>query len=108
MADDDFEAAAEAAALAKLNAFSELTLDAINRLPGAAAEDIVVAGKEVQLTVFRQQGLPDDPEAVLVTAQVSRASLGGMVTFLLEKGRVFSASGSSRPATDEELAATAG
>src|SRR5687768_5662289 len=54
-------------------------------LPQAAGEDIVVAGKEVQLTTFRQVV----PSGVLVTVQIARHSMGGVLTFKSEKGLVF-------------------
>jgi hypothetical protein len=77
-------------------------------LPGALAEDIVIAGKEVQLTTFRQKDLPNLPGAVLVTAQLARAGLGGLISYHYERALVYFADGEIREATQDELLATGG
>lgn len=105
-AQNTFASAAEQAASEKLRSFARHSIDEVLKLPEASAEDIVVAGKEVQLTVFRQLGVPDFPDALLVTAQVVRAGLGGIVTYHHEQGLVFFAGGGNRRASDEELEAT--
>ena len=105
---DAFASAAEKAAGERLEGLKELSFDDVLNLPEAAAEDIVVAAKEVQLTVFRQLGIPSLPDAVLITAQVARAGLGGMVSYHHEKGLVFFSTGGYREATEDELLETGG
>lgn len=108
LSQDAFVSAAEKAASEKLEGLKGLSLDDVLKLPEAAAEDIVVAGKEVQLTLFRQLGIPNYPDAVLITAQVIRAGLGGIVSYHYEKGIVFFSTGDRREATEDELLATGG
>ena len=103
-----FESAAQDAARTKIEELKKLTMKDVLLLPEASAEDIVVAGKEVQRAIFRQMGVPDLPDAVLVTVQVSRAALGGIVKYLHENGLVFLPDGSCRQATEAELLATGG
>lgn len=78
------------------------------RLPEAKGEDIVVAGKEVQLTIFRQADIEFLNGQVLVTVQVARFGLGGVTSFHMERGVVFSAGAPPRDATEEELRLTGG
>ena len=77
-------------------------------LPGALAEDVVVAGREVQLTIFKQKGVPNLPDVVLVTAQLARAGLGGLISYHYERALVYSSNGDIREATESELLATGG
>jgi hypothetical protein len=96
----------EALALVKVRIESlRATLDFPNAmsLPEAHSEDVVVAGREVQLTVFRQANVPFLAGRVLVTVQVARHSLGGIVQFRVEQGLVFSPDKPPRDATDQEL-----
>ena len=83
---------------------SELTFESARQLPRADGRDVVVAGKEVQLTVFSQT----EPEflkgRVLITVQAARFGLGGTNTFRLERGVIFSADDPPRDATETELA----
>ena len=108
MIQEEFAMEAEKIALERLEEFKALSLDEVLKIPEAEAWDIVVAGKEVQMTVFRQTGIPDIPQAVLVTAQIIRAGMGGIVTYHHEEGLVFLPQGGNRAATEEELLATAG
>jgi hypothetical protein len=71
--------------------------------PQGTAEDIVLAGREAQLTVFRQADPPGLPDTVLVTLQIARFGMGGVTSFRAEKGIVFDASGLVREATLREL-----
>jgi hypothetical protein len=71
-------------------------------LPEADSRDIVIQGREVLLTVFRQADVPL-PGKLLVTVQVSRHTMGGMSTSLRERGLVFSAASPPRPATAQEM-----
>ena len=103
-----FEAEAKSVIEAKLDELRQLSFSDASCLPGALAEDIVVAQKEVQLTIFRQQGIPEDPEAVLVTVQLARAGVGGLVSFHEEGALVFHEDGALRDATQDELLATGG
>jgi hypothetical protein len=82
---------------------AELTFSTALALPGAVAKDIVVAGKEVQLTIFRQTEPPFLKGDVLVVVQVARAGLGGIVSYQMERGLVFSPSAAPREATQVEL-----
>jgi hypothetical protein len=77
------------------------------RLPEATGEDIVVSGREVQLTIFRQIEIESLRGQVLVTVQVARFGLGGTTSYQTEKGLVFSAAAPPRDATEDELRATA-
>jgi hypothetical protein len=70
----------------------ELTYEGAKALPEADGTDVVIEGREVALTIFRQTGLPMLGEAVLVTVQIARHALGGMVSFHTERGLVFATS----------------
>ncbi len=80
-----------------------LSFDDALALPAAESSDIVIQGKEVVLTVFRQADVPSLKDQVLVTVQVSRHTMGGMSTSFRERGLVFSAGAPPRQATEEEL-----
>ena len=103
-----FDAAAKKVTDERLVELKMLTYEDAFGLPGALSKDIVVAGKEVQMTIFRQLGLPDIPEAVLVTVQISRAGLGGLVSYHYERALVYTVNGEFREATQSELLATGG
>jgi hypothetical protein len=79
------------------------TFESVNALPEAQFEDVVIAGREVQLTVFRQSNVPMLDGRVLVTVQIARHGLGGVKSFRVEKGLVFSAGEAVREATTREL-----
>jgi hypothetical protein len=81
----------------------ELTYETAKALPEAVASDVVIEGREVTLTVFRQTGLPMLGEGILVTVQVARHGLGGIVSFHIERGLVFEPHGNPRDATALEL-----
>ena len=81
----------------------ELTYEAAKALPEAVGSDVVIEGREVALTVFRQAGLPMLGDGVLVTVQVARHGLGGIVSFHTERGLVFEPHGDPRDATEQEL-----
>jgi hypothetical protein len=81
----------------------ELTFSQALALPQATGRDIVVAGKEVQLTIWRQTDLHLLKGDVLITVQVARFGLGGMVTYQTERGLVFSPGAPPRDATPVEL-----
>lgn len=100
-----FTDAATAAVLAHIESLrSELSFDQARALPEAAAQDIVVAGKEVQLTVYRQAELPFLSGQVLVAVQLARYGMGGITLFMIERGLVFSPDSAPRDATEQELA----
>ncbi len=101
-----FEQEAEALINNKLTALKAISFDDAMKLPRAVPEDIVVAGKEVQLTVFKQSDIEDLPGALLVTLQVVRAGLGGILNYQLERGLIYFPSGEKREATENELLAT--
>ena len=77
-------------------------------LPEAEGRDIVVAGREVQLTTFRQHAPSASSGEVLVTVQVARFGLGGMVSYHTERGLIFSPSAAPRDATGPELTESGG
>ncbi len=77
-------------------------------LPEAEGRDIVVAGREVQLTTFRQPAPSASGGETLVTVQVARFGLGGMVSYHTEKGLIFSSSAAPRDATGSELVESGG
>lgn len=83
---------------------AELTFDKAREIPRADGRDVVVAGKEVQLMIFRQT----EPEflqgRVLVTVQAARFALGGTNTFRIERGLIFAPGEPPRDATETELA----
>ena len=101
-----FEEEAETLVNSKLTALKTISFDEAMKLPRAVPEDIVIAGKEVQLTVFKQSDLEDLPDAVLVTLQVVRAGLGGILNYQLERGMLYFPNGDIREATEKELLAT--
>lgn len=84
------------------------TFESASALPEAHAEDIVIAGREVQLMIFRQSNVPFLPGQVLVTVQIARHGMGGVLLFQTEKGLVFSADAPARDATIEELQRSGG
>jgi hypothetical protein len=84
------------------------TFETSGALPEAHAEDIVVAGREVQLMIFRQSNVPFLAGQVLVTVQIARHGMGGVSLFQVEKGLVFSPSAPARDATTEELQRSGG
>ena len=85
---------------------AELTFASARSLREAEGQDIVVAGREVQLTIFRQYDLPILRGQVLITVQIARHSLGGIVAFRHERGLVFSPDAPTRDATAGELSAS--
>ena len=103
---EDFEKEAEALVEDKLKSLHALSYTDAADLPNAVPEDIVIAGKEVQLTVFKQTEIASLPEAVLITLQVVRAGLGGIINYQLERGLIFFVDGQVREATEGELLAT--
>jgi hypothetical protein len=76
-------------------------------LPAASFEDIVLCGREAQLTIFRQADQPSSGQ-VLVTAQIARHALGGVKSLAFDRGLVFSSVGPARDATDLELRTSGG
>lgn len=80
-----------------------LTFEQASSCAEVTPEDLVVAGKEVLLTTYRQSDTPMAGE-VLLTVQVARHSLGGVASFQMERGLVFSRQGDPREATESELA----
>lgn len=81
----------------------ELTYEGARALPEADARDVVIGGREVSLTIFRQAGLPILGDGILVTVQIARHALGGVVSFRTERGLVFESHGAPRDATELEL-----
>jgi len=79
------------------------TFETVSALPEAHFEDVVIAGREVQLTVFRQSNVSFLDGQVLVTVQIARHGLGGVKSFHVEQGLVFSAGAPARVATAREL-----
>jgi len=82
---------------------SALTHTQARALPEAEAKDILVAGKEVQLTVFRQTEPHFLKGGVLISVQLARFGLGGVVCQRIERGLVFSPDSAPRDATEGEL-----
>ena len=87
---------------------STRSFETASSLPEAHAEDIVVAGREVQLMIFRQSSVPLLAGQVLVTVQISRHGMGGVLLFRTERGLVFSPGMPARDATAEELQQSGG
>jgi hypothetical protein len=99
-----FNDAALAAVQSELDRLgTELTFTQARALPEAQAKDIVVAGKEVQLTIYRQTELGFLNGGVLLTVQLARFGLGGVVAQKIERGLVFSAGAAPRDATEGEI-----
>ena len=103
----EFEAAVQDYVENLLKAYQKLTYTEVAEFAPAKIEDIVISGKEVQLTIFKQESPPGLPDALLLTAQIVRAALGGIHSFHYEKGLVFGAQQPVREASDEELKASA-
>ena len=82
---------------------TELTFAQASAVPDAEATDIVVAGKEVQLTIFKQTGPGFLKGRVLITVQLARFGLGGVVAQQIERGLIFSPDAAPRDATEGEL-----
>ena len=99
----EFETAAQNHVAGLVEDLMRLSYQGAADLPRAEFDDIVIAGKEVQLTIFKQEDIRDLPGAILVTAQIVRAALGGVLSFHYEKGLVFEKDKSAREASEEEL-----
>ena len=104
---EEFEAAAREHVSGVLEKLKRQTYQDVAEMPHAAFDDIVIAGKEVQLTIFKQDEVPSLPGAILITAQIVRAALGGVHSFHYEQGLVFEENRAAREASEEELRATA-
>lgn len=83
---------------------AELSYPQACELPETAIGDVVVAGREVQLTTFRQRLPSSSSGEILVVVQIARFGLGGVVSYRTEKGLVFSSGAAPRDATGAELA----
>ena len=101
--DESLSAAVEIYAAKKLEEYKHLDYAQAQTLPRATIEDVVIAGKEVQLAVFKQEELAILPGAILITVQIVRAALGGIHSFNFETGLVFEENRPVRAATNEEL-----
>ncbi|MGI9290412.1 MAG: hypothetical protein ACR2QG_03935 [Gammaproteobacteria bacterium] len=108
MNSDDFYQEAGSVAEQKIAALKKLSFAEAADLPGAVLDDIVVGSKEVQMTVFKQQGIHALGDSILITVQLTRAGLGGVINYQLEKGLVFFPDGEVRDATEQELQDTGG
>ena len=104
---EEFEAAARNHVSGVLEKLKQLTYHDAGQMPHAEFDDIVIAGKEVQLTIFKQDEVPNLPGAILITAQIVRAALGGVHSFHYEQGLVFEEHKSAREASEDEMRATA-
>ena len=104
---EEFEAAARNQVSGVLEKLKRRTYQDVAEMPHAEFDDIVIAGKEVQLTIFKQDEVTGLPGAILVTAQIVRAALGGVHSFHYERGLVFEENGPVREASEDELRATA-
>ena len=82
---------------------TELSYPEACELPEAEVRDVVVAGREVQLTTFRQRAPSSASGEILVAVQVARFGLGGIVSYQIERGLIFSPSAAPRDATEAEL-----
>lgn len=103
-----FQEEASTVADGQLRALREgLTYDDALALPAVNPQDVVVAGKQVLLTIYRQADTPL-PGHVLVTVQIARHGLGGVLSFHTEKGLVFTPDHPPRHATAEELVESGG
>ncbi len=78
---------------------SSLGFEDAKALSAIDIHDVVFAGREAQLSIFRQEL----DAGVLVTFQVARHGLGGVTSLRIEKGLVFSPDAAPRDATDVEL-----
>jgi hypothetical protein len=87
---------------------TELSFSQAVALPESASREVVIAGKKVQLTIFRQTELPFLKGDVLVTVQVAYSILGGFVSHHTERGIVFSPNEMPREATHIELRISGG
>ncbi|HTU68307.1 MAG TPA: hypothetical protein VMF52_20360 [Steroidobacteraceae bacterium] len=98
-----FRAAALQEIETRIARFRTLTYDESLALPEADFSDIVITAREVQVTVFRQIAPPSLPDQILLTVQIARHSMGGVVAFRLERGLVYSRNAPPRDATEQEL-----
>jgi hypothetical protein len=80
-----------------------LTYEDAKALPQVDGRGVVIEGREVALTIFRQADLPILGNGVLVTVQIARHALGGAISFHTERGLVFEPQGAPRDATEQEL-----
>lgn len=93
---------------ARIKLLSSLTFESAGALPQGQAEDVLITGREAQLTIYRQTNPPNLPGAVLVTVQLARFGMGGVTSFKQEKGLVFSPGHAAREATTDELLGSGG
>ena len=85
-----------------------LTFEQARALPEGSSEDTVLGGIPCRVTVYAQLAPWKLPGTVLVTVQVARRKLLGMVEYHIERGLVFSPEGVVREATRVELRDTGG
>jgi hypothetical protein len=85
-----------------------LTFEQAQALPEGSSEDTVLGGIPCSVTVFAQHAPWKLTNAVLVTVQVARRKLLGMVEYHIERGLVFSPREGVREATALELQNTGG
>lgn len=103
-----FKAEAQRAVDARIEQLrGSLTYETAGELSRAQFESLVLQGREAELTVYRQSDHPSLGGKVLVTVQVARHALGGVPSFRIEKGLVFSMNAPPRDATVAELRASA-
>ena len=89
----------------RVGSLSGLSYGEVAELPEAVGEEVVVAGRRGTVTVY-SQSLRD--RELLVTVQIAFPELLGFASSHYERGLVFSAIGSVRGATSEELIRSGG
>ena len=77
----------------------------VSALPEAEGKEITLATKKCSLTSYVQRL---DTGELLVTIQVARPRLFGLMSMHRENGLIFSQHGQVREATDQELAESGG
>ena len=80
-----------------------LTFEEAAALPEASGEDTRLAGARCAVTVFRQRDPYELPNSILVTVQVARRGLLGIVSYHTERGLIFTPQGTIREASELEL-----
>jgi hypothetical protein len=82
-----------------------LSFDQASLLAEAASEEVALAGRVCDLSVFRQQVAED---AVLVVVQIARRGIFSAISYHSERGLVFEHGGNVREASSHELLASGG
>jgi hypothetical protein len=90
---------------ARISQLRRSSFKEIAALPKAQGEDVMIDGERCALTTYVQKLKSDE---LVATVQIASSTLLGLTSLHTERGLIFSATGSVREATSEELQNTGG